>query len=917
MTTIDIHEFSTGINVKGTKDNWYSNGFTGYYLNSTLANFPEAVRQEIAADLFKLAETSIQKTSALIGREVKLGNEQWSVLAVVNSAWDESKRWITITRFFITEGLGKLVDLLTYQQTNNLKFDPFDRKQLNQPNKYNTNNTREIDILPIVFDDYSSIVNNLLANPLIVSTRLTNKNQKIPIKAIHQLAQEKANITSSSKLVTWAYNVEGLKKPHDCLVIYSASPQADKYLQQSLQVKRSKIDLRQEEYQILTIIRNWMVRFEIQIDDIKKINSALIDPINYNEDFWKQLIFNNLGIKDINDQYNPYNIRLCLLYSLIFPKELSNFLKWLHKKNNGKNLNAEHYQIAIEFSQKLQSTLTSSNQLEPLQTKAFQEIDVIITNLVNLKINIDDLLLADWLILDQMGIWGQVYHQFYKKELWNDIEQIAINKQNLSKINQQLSLLNTKSWAITTQDLTALINNQNKYPPNPKYLPLAQFFETLGDDGQSPHKINYVLSAIFYSLATGFVPNSLWKKIGISLKKVSFRLKTISRKDVGIITIRRKLTQAETFTRNLSTIISSVFKPISIPLILLPILALLAGTTGYTAGYQVKGLQMSHCKTPNLASTVISKIPLIGVNCSDTPSPEELTVAALNQIVKDNKDYFKVNETESQATIIELLDPTGKGRIYNLDFQQIELKKWLLFWHSPGTQNSANWTYAIRGYQQQAIEKQRQARGNKKLRLNPTGEIKQGDSTDQYLRCELQRNLQLNSKPEKIEQCRKYGVTGLTPEPTNPLSDLRPTPLPSVSPTTRTSSPSPTPTLPTDSGSQTFIDGGDMGSADWPTTSKALDVLRDEIANAHKLSKDKVGDAIIEALSLRANYKYKNGYPKVWIEGIQKFQEKTNNYSAYGFITMNDPTYNLLKCEVAKNLKISLKRPPAECSSNP
>ena len=142
MTTIDIHEFSTGINVKGTKDNWYSNGFTGYYLNSTIANIPEAVRQEIAADLFELAESSIQQTPALIGLEVKLKNEKWSVLAVVNSAWDESKRWITVTRFFLTEGLGKLVDLLTYQQTNNLKFDPFDQKQLNQPNKYNTNNRK-------------------------------------------------------------------------------------------------------------------------------------------------------------------------------------------------------------------------------------------------------------------------------------------------------------------------------------------------------------------------------------------------------------------------------------------------------------------------------------------------------------------------------------------------------------------------------------------------------------------------------------------------------------------------------------------------------------------------------------------------------------------------------------------------------
>ncbi|MEB3121722.1 MAG: hypothetical protein VKL41_10930, partial [Snowella sp.] len=291
MTTIYIHEFSTGINVKGTKDNWYSNGFTGYYMNSTLAIIPEEVRQEIAADLL---ESSIQQTPALIGREVKLGNEQWSVLAVVSSVKDDRQRWITVTRFFLTEGLSKLVDLLTYQQTNSLKFDPFELKQLNQPNKYNTNNTKETNILPLVFDNSSSIVNNLLANPLIVSTRLTNKSQKIPIKAIHQLAQEKAKILSN-ELVTWAYNVEGLKKPHDFLVIYSASSQADQYLQKSLQAKQPQVQRRKAEHQIFTIIRNWIIPFDVQIDDILIINNALNDPNNYNKDFWQQLIFNNLG----------------------------------------------------------------------------------------------------------------------------------------------------------------------------------------------------------------------------------------------------------------------------------------------------------------------------------------------------------------------------------------------------------------------------------------------------------------------------------------------------------------------------------------------------------------------------------------------------------------------------------------------
>jgi hypothetical protein len=711
-------------------------------MNSTLAIIPEVVRQEIAADLFELSQRLIQQTPALIGREVKSGNEEWSVLAVVSSARDDAGRSISLTRFFLTEGLGKLNDLVTYQHTNNLKFDPFDQKQLNQPNQYDTSRTKETDILPIIFDNYSSVVNDLLASPLILSSVLTNKNQKIPIKAIHQLAQAKARILSN-ELVTWAYNVEGLKEPHDFLVIYSASSQVDQYLHQFLQAKQPQVQRRKGEYQILTIVRNWINQADVQQDDIAIINNALNDPTNYHEEFWENNIFAELDIKTVKNSsiYHSFFIRLYILYALIIPYKFSEFLVFLNKKNKGKNFNAEHYQIATEFSQKLQNSLKLSNQLEPLQAQAFQGIDLIITNLVNLNNDINDSLLADWLILDQMGIWGQVYHQFYKKELWNGIEQIAINKQNSSKINQQLSFLNTKSWKTITQDLTVLINTQNKYPPNPKYLALAQFFERLGKDAQSPHKINYTLSAIFYSLATGFVPNSLWKKLSLSPKQASSRLSSIARKDIEIITIHRKLTQTEALSLNLSTIINSVFKPVTVPFILLPILFAIGLISG----------------------VVISKTILFQQNFP-TPKPS------------------------------------------------------------------------------------------------------------------------ISPKPYP------------TPKPSTFTAPV-PTPKTLISPK---SYPLPTPQ-----------------SADWPTTAKALDSLRDEFGQAHTLPKDKVENAIIQALSLRANYKYKNDYSKVWIEGIQKFQEKTNNYSAYGFITMNDPTYNLLKCEVAKNLKIPLKNPPAECSSNP
>ena len=257
----------------------------------------------------------------------------------------------------------------------------------------------------------------------------------------------------------------------------------------------------------------------------------------------------------------------------------------------------------------------------------------------------------------------------------------------------------------------------------------------MGKDAQSPHKINYTLSAIFYSLATGFVPNSLWKKLSLSPKQASSRLSSIARKDIEIITIHRKLTQTQILTRNLNTIISGVFKSVTVPFILLPTLFAIGLISG----------------------VAISKTILFQQNFP-TPKPS------------------------------------------------------------------------------------------------------------------------------------------ISPKPS-------PTPKPSIF-----SKPVPTPK---------------SQLADWPTTSKALDSLRDELANAHKLPRNKVENAIVQALLLTAAYQFKNGKnegkdnSEIWIKGIQSFQDKTGNYTVYGSITVNDYTYNLLKCEVAKKLKIVLKILPSECSSNP
>jgi hypothetical protein len=201
------------------------------------------------------------------------------------------------------------------------------------------------------------------------------------------------------------------------------------------------------------------------------------------------------------------------------------------------------------------------------------------------------------------------------------------------------------------------------------------------------------------------------------------------------------------------------------------------------------------------------------------------------------------------------------------------------------------------------------------------------------LRCELQKDLRLNSKPDKIKDCQKYGVTGLIPDPSNPSSD--PSPAPSVSPQISpsasplklpkaSSTPLPTSTLPTNSGSEPSMSSDNMGNTDWLTTSQALNALRDEIVKDYLSEKDKqkVEDEIAKILTSGvAVYQFKDGKDngknnsEMWIKGIQSFQNKTVNYSynVSGSIIVNDSTYNLLKCEVANKLNITLNDPPYEC----
>jgi hypothetical protein len=70
QSMIEIHEFSTGIQVERVGTGWVSRGFTGEYMNRTLDLIPVAVQRAITNREFAVAEGASSDEPAVIGREI-------------------------------------------------------------------------------------------------------------------------------------------------------------------------------------------------------------------------------------------------------------------------------------------------------------------------------------------------------------------------------------------------------------------------------------------------------------------------------------------------------------------------------------------------------------------------------------------------------------------------------------------------------------------------------------------------------------------------------------------------------------------------------------------------------------------------------------------------------------------------------
>ncbi len=213
MTLIEIHEFSTGVIIQGTPYQWWIADFMkDDFMNLTLNDIPHPVYRAISQELLKIYEfPENSRLPVIIGREVKSKKEAWSVLAVVTLAENDRGNKIPVYRYFITEGLDRIPDILTWYNRNRKPvFAPFDKKIIGQPYYY---------------DDVKTIRHDALTSPpfqdLLTATRQNRlvipSDINCPPIILHQLAEK---IKKKKQLIAWASNVKTILKPRTFNVLH-------------------------------------------------------------------------------------------------------------------------------------------------------------------------------------------------------------------------------------------------------------------------------------------------------------------------------------------------------------------------------------------------------------------------------------------------------------------------------------------------------------------------------------------------------------------------------------------------------------------------------------------------------------------------------------------------------------------------
>ncbi|MEK0184183.1 hypothetical protein [Microcoleus anatoxicus] len=489
---LQIHEFSTGIQAERTPDGgWVSRGFTGQYINRTLEPIPTPVENAIRNRDFAVAEGASRDNPAIIGREVSDGAENWSVIAVVTRGGDDRGRSASMYRYFLCKGAGNLWQILAWieserQGGRRSVFDPFETKFMGQPNQFSAPNQPQIPL--------GSELEQLLANdaPVIVPF-----GKACTTWIVNQMATEKA--IRNNQLVAWAFQVEALEQPRGFLVIQPASEKAQELLHRAMASTPQYTAPIAREYEIKSAIKGLISRDKVKPEQVEVIETS----INQVKDSDWEVIFNGQGSSQALKQgiYSPQMVRLLTLRAMVIPSTLPEFLDWMQQRGKQE----DHYQVSEVFQSEISNFFTqNSGQPSYILSKVNQGVVLIVPRIIQHPELLNPTV---WLLNSPSGIWRKLYYQFVHKDIKNELTLMnprVAKQQNVTKTqNHPSNITEDDRWKTLFHELRVYWQNPS-YPPDDKYLPLAELFSGLEEAE---------MAAFFYQVSLGCVPKKEFSQL--------------------------------------------------------------------------------------------------------------------------------------------------------------------------------------------------------------------------------------------------------------------------------------------------------------------------------------------------------------------------------------------------------------------
>ncbi|MCL2930293.1 MAG: hypothetical protein MGG37_20775 [Trichodesmium sp. MAG_R01] len=488
---IDIHEFSTGIEVKGTATAWESGGFTGEYMNRTLDKIPQAVLDSIANREFALAEGVVRAEPAIVGRVVRRGKESWSVVAVVTRGRDDFGRGVSLYRYFLCQGDTGIETILRWMDKPlSWVFNPFDKRAIGEPHqadpiyrKINLNNFQEmLDQSPPMIFPAAESCTPLLLNEITRKLRRPNGDR------------------------SWAYKVAMLERPEYFQVIHPADAKAEMVIREVLDRRQNSSVMISGESGIKTAIKAVM-NGRVKRGHIESLENALGNQ-GLDNNYWKSVLEKEGASQAVTENiYGDRYVRLLTLKAMLVPQFLPEFLAWL--------AHSKEWEIHYGTSLKLQQSML---QEAPKFTEHFPLLSEYLK--WGICYTIDDLVdepkifkESELLLTSESGLWKEVYPSVSK-----ELEKVLIL---MDEKGQNWQYLKTRypQWSNLLEKINKFWFLQERHDPN--YRSLTRLFEKVG---------TAKLAAIFYQIGEGSVPKSLFDKFSTNKSELRLLKKRIYRR---------------------------------------------------------------------------------------------------------------------------------------------------------------------------------------------------------------------------------------------------------------------------------------------------------------------------------------------------------------------------------------------------